>query len=168
MTRWGVGLATVCLLVAGPALGATWKRIGGTSTVSTASPGDTVVYDFVAADGTGFGPVLTAPECHTLTAQFDPDMAGTGGTATAYLYGCIARPTNGLGSTNVCGKIIPDTDGDGLPNDTALNGADGTGSVAQRRYIYDISGVTLFAPYVASAASGSETPRFMLTCVPAR
>lgn len=168
MTRWGVGLATVCLLVAGPALGATWKRIGGTSTVSTASPGDTVVYDFVAADGTGFGPVLTAPECQTMTVQFDPDMGGTAGTARIYLYTCVSRPTNGLGSANVCGKILTDPDGDGLPNDAPLDGTDGTGSVAPARYIYDALGLTLIAPYVSTAATGAETPRLMLTCIPIR
>lgn len=156
------------LLLALPSGAATWKRFGTTQTTTLLNPGATVEYDFVAGDGTGYGPILQAPECHTVTAQFSTDIAGAAGSARVYLMGCINVPTNGLGADAVCGKILTDTDGDGLPNDHTLDGTDGTGGVAQYRYIWSIDGMPFFAPKVTVAATGGEAPRLMLTCVPPR
>jgi hypothetical protein len=144
---------------------ATWKKFGTTQTVTNISPGSSVVYDFVLADGTGFGPILQNSECATLTIQFDPDS--TGGAARVYPYACIDIPTTKLGTANVCGKILVDTDADGILNETPMTGTDGSSASTQTRTIYDISGQPFIAPYISTAAAGVERARLLVSCVPA-
>lgn len=157
----GLSLATP----AGAVVTATWKKFGSNTTTTTLSPGSTAVFDFVAADGTSaWGPTIQATDCQNVTFMFDADMGGTGGTATVYIYNCLTLPTAKVGNANQCHKILVDIDADGLPNDTPLNG----NPTALRVGITGISGNTIFAPYIVDAATSTETPRLMMTCVTPR
>lgn len=153
-------VAAGALAATSTASAATWKRLGTSTTTTVASAGSSVVYDFVAADGTGFGPALSLVGCADATAQFDPDVASTAGAGRVYLYSCVSTPP----TANVCGKILVDNDNDGLPNDAPMSGVDGTGGVAPYRYVYDIGGIPYLAPYVFVAADGVTRPRLLVTC----
>ena len=157
---WLTALLVVCASTADAQ--AVWRKFGQPADQSTQTlASGAVVYDFTATDSTGFSPIVQNWDCDYVTLQFDPDLAGTSGSATVQLYSCL---NNATPTTNHCGKVLTDLDGDGVPNDTALTGVDGTGSVAQLRYIYEVRGLPLLAVNRVAAATGNETPRVLLTC----
>ena len=168
MGRSGWLIFAVAVLLWSPVVEAqnVWSKLGQPATAATGSVGrgGIVTYNFVLADGGGassFSPILSAPDCEYVTIQFDPDTASAGGAAEVYLYSCML---NAAPTVNHCGKVLTDTDGDGLPNDATLNGADGTGSLVQRRYIYNVTGLPYLAINRAVAAASTQTAKVILTC----
>lgn len=64
--------------------------------------------------------LLWVKNCDHIQILFDPDVAGSETTAEAQIYTCAQAVAN---ATN-CTKLLVDTDGDGIVNDTTLNGTD--------------------------------------------
>lgn len=79
--------------------------------------GNVICHDTVAATATDSS-ILSTSQCEYLTIQFDPDADGTATAATAYLYQC----TTPTASATYCTKMLADTDFDGEPDDTTLDG----------------------------------------------
>jgi len=163
---WLLVMAVAIVGLAIPADAVTWKKFGTTQVATSMTPGSSAIYDFVNADSTGWGPIIQAGDCQMVTAQFDPNLDGTAGNGRVQLYSCIDIPTTKLGTDNVCGKVLVDTDGDGLLNDVPMAGGDGSSGAAVTRYIFDITGIPFIAPNVTTPADGVTRARLLLTCVP--
>ncbi len=91
---------------------------------------------------------LNAGNLYTLI--FDPDIGGTGvATAEMQLYGPCSYTTI---TTDVCEKLLVDTDGDGSLDDVTLTGDIVAGQ--QRGRIYDIPGGLYLVDFTTGPGAG--------------
>ena len=114
--------------------------------------GQTICHDTAVNAATDSG-LLDTHGCNGFDILVGPDMVGTDTALVAQVYRCVARRTD-----KGCTKLLTDTDGNGVENDTTL---DGTTLMRQA-----MNGKV--APYiwidVTTAPGASAVSRFSVTC----
>ena len=153
MRLWILLMALV--FVAGSAWAAGWSRLpsGTQGDCEALRPGSQVTcfYDF--ADATTDSSALAVSQCRDVNIWLDPDTTTAVAGAKVYIWNCATKTF----SSNTCVKILPDSDGDGLPNDVPLDGA-----TLGLRGFQNVQ--ASFLVVEANANAGSDTARVTVEC----
>mgnify|MGYP001501777874 CR=1 FL=1 len=105
----------------------------------------------VASSGTST--LLDVSNCSHFDVWFDPDLTGTAHVSVAQLYRCALKSI----AAEWCSKMLVDTNADGTPNDTTMDGYT-VGRQGQQ-------GQTAMWIYVDVTAPGAgDVARTMVTC----
>jgi len=178
-------LATLAISV--PSLAGNWKDEAGTdlvrptatatqpSTSPRAQPGKLVYFEYTA--GGDNPPPLDIKSCKDVIIMFHPDYAGDGDyDAEAKAWDClVGAPTidasvAAFDEELYCGRILGNANGVGGPDDTTLNGDDGTDRDGDylKQFRFKIVGARGNYLHIEHSTdpSGADTTRTVVICAP--
>ena len=155
MRRWIVCLVMLVAPLSASAVG--WVECNDSSSSATIvlTRFHALCFEWTA---TGDSTLIAAANCDTIEiGPLLPSMTDTTTGATAYVYRCGRGTPGSAAGSGACQKMLVDTDGDGLPDDVAMDGVT-TGRKGQQ---YQTATLLYVSP---QAATSGKTARLMITC----